>query len=115
MTKDEYVDYIKSTFITVGRKSVMGALTAQFPILTNPFFNKVVDLIVEKVITVLVNAGEMQVFFWYTDFRVANQSEAFVEAAKANKIAQESGTPEEKKRAEENLMVAFRTFAKFTT
>jgi hypothetical protein len=114
MTKDEYVEYVKSTFITMGRKSVMTALTVQFPILANPFLNKIVELVVSKIVTIIVVAAEMQAFFFYTDFRVAKQSEEYIAAALANKKAQESGTPEEKKIAEENLINIFRTFAKFT-
>lgn len=113
MTKDDYVAYVKSTFITLSKRAIITWLSSLFPFLLNPFFAKVLELVAGKIASVIAMYGEMQAFFFYTDFRVGKQSDEFIEAAKANDEAQKNGTPEEKKNAEEKLINAFRTFAKF--
>jgi hypothetical protein len=114
MTRDEYVESIKSAFVTVGSKGVIGVLAAQVPFFGAGFGYKLADFIIKFVLEKVVALAEMQVFFMYIDMRTAAQAEEFIKAANENRKAQESGTPEEKKNAESNLINKFRDFAKFT-
>lgn len=112
MTRDEYVESIKSAFVTLGTKGVYGVLCVYVPFFKLPIIGWLTEAIIKKIISTVVDLGEMQAFFWYIDMRTSEQGAAFENAAKENRKAQESGTPEEKKRAEENLINTFRDFAK---
>lgn len=114
MTRDDYVNGIKSAFVTLGNRAAMTFLTAQFPILLNPILNKIVSYFVNMLIESLVNEAEMQAFFIYIDVRTSEQGREFGDAALANAKAQKSGTSKEKADAEKILIDRFRALAKLT-
>lgn len=113
MTRDEYVESIKSAFKTVGSKGVYAALVAAVPFFGLPVIGTVTRFIIDQVIAKLVDLAEMEIFFVYIDLRTAEQRETFESAARANWIAQQAGSPEEKANAEAKLIASFRSFAKF--
>lgn len=92
----------------------MSGFLANFPFFAHPFLNKILEMFVDKAMVFLVTDAEMRVFFVYIDLRVGSQKASFDEAARENYIAQQSGTPEEKKRAEEKLCKAFAALAVLT-
>ena len=108
MTNQEYVDMLKSSLLTSLKKIVMELIVKKLPFLGNFFFNPFVSLIVGKILTMAIESAEMGAFFLYTDMRVTQQGRAYEAAAVANKIAQQSGTPAQKKLAEENLIKCLR-------
>ena len=114
MTRDEYVASIKSSFVTLGTKAAMGYLVTQMPFIAEPIMYKLVETLVYEMMTKVVNGGELAIFFQYTDFRVNQQGNAFVQAALKNHQAQLSGTEEEKQRAETELIDRFAEFASLT-
>ena len=111
MTRQEYVTLMKETFVTLGVKAVMSELTSKWSFFALPFFNPLTKLAVEWVVKFLAKHGETAAFFLYIDMRVGEQAKDFEAAAIKNFIAQKTGTPEEKKRAEENLKLKFTAFA----
>lgn len=113
-SRDEYVDSVKRSFIAIGKDAVMKELLLKVPFLSLPVLNPFAALIVTWILTNIVNMTETGIFFLYIDMRVNSQAKEFEEAAYANRIAQMSGTPEEKKRAEHNLKVAFTKFIRLT-
>lgn len=114
MTRDDYVEGIKSAFTTLGNRVAMTFLTTQFPILLNPILNKIVAYFVNLVIESMVNHAEMQAFFIYIDLRTSEQGRDFGEAAIKNAKAQKSGSQKEKDAAEKDLINKFRALAKLT-
>lgn len=110
-SRDTYVASIKSAFVTLGVKTVMGFLTVEIPFLASPIIQPIVQWFVEMIINRIVDAGEMQAFFFYIDTRVDKQGKEFEAAAYANFEAQKNGTPEQKQAAKEDLMRKFKSFA----
>ena len=113
MNFDQYVDLIKSTAVSTGKKAVMSYLSTRFSFMALPIVNPLVSMFVGYVIEVAIIKTELGAFFLYTDFRVDAQGIEFLEAAARNQQAQQSGNEQEKKDAEQNLMDKFRSFAKF--
>lgn len=115
MTREEYLNSIKSAVLELGKKEVMTFLMTQAPKFFGNFLvNPIVGLIINWVLTILIEKTEIAVFFLYTDIRTNKQASEFVDAAYANHQAQLNGTPEEKLNAENNLMEKFKLFASIT-
>jgi hypothetical protein len=92
----------------------MQFLVAKIPFLALPIINPIVGFIVGYVLQIAIKQTEMGAFFLYIDTRTNKQGVAFMESAIKNRIAQQSGTAEEKINAEKNLIDSFRSFVKFT-
>jgi len=114
MTRTEYVTLMKETFVTLGVRAVMSELVSKWSFFALPFFNPLTKLAVEWVVKFLAKYGETAAFFLYIDMRVGEQAKDFEAAAMANFMAQKTGTPAEKKRAEENLKRTFTEFVMLT-
>lgn len=114
LTRDEYVGSIKSAIKEAGKTLVLQILKSRLPFLANPVLSPVVSYFVGQVLMILVDATEFGAFIIYTDIRTSKQGKDFVLAANRNRIAQESGTPEEKESAKKELMDSFRKFAVLT-
>lgn len=114
MTQQQYVDLIKSALLTATRKAVMDYLVAQIPFLGWAFVNPIVGMIVDQILSIVFQQTELAAFFFYIDFRTVAQGKDFENAAVANQTAQTNGTPEQKAKAEQDLITAFRAFAKLT-
>jgi len=114
-SRDEYVDSVKRSFITLGKDAVMRELLKKVPFLSLPVVNPFAVLIVTWILTKVTEMTETGIFFLYIDMRVNSQAKEFEAAAYANRIAQISGTAEEKKRAEHNLKIAFTKFIRLTS
>lgn len=120
-TRAEYVEIIKSAFFQMGLKVAKEKLFSFLPkFLTSGIigvlFNPFVNLIIEKTLSAIIESAEMLAFFAYIDLRTSRQGREFYEAAKANRDIQRSeATPEEKINAENNLKLAFKNLAKWTT
>jgi hypothetical protein len=107
-THQQYVDSIKESAVSMGKKSLVAYLTKKAPFLFVPVIGPVVSLILGKVVEILVRETEYAIFFQYIDMRVDSQGRAFSEAARKNAEAQRSGTPEQKASAEKELIEKFR-------
>ena len=115
LSRDDYVEIIKSSFVTFGVKILMAEAVSAVPFLAWPFFNPITKMAVEWAVTKLVTSGETAAFFLFIDMRVGKQAKGFEQAAIENAVAQLKGTAEEKKNAEQNLKIAFRDFIRITT
>lgn len=115
MTRDEYAENVKSAFISIGTKGIYTALVSSMPFFKLPIIGAIAEFLIRKTVSTLVNLTEMQMFFIYIDMRTADQAKDFELAAINNRKAQESGTEEEKKIAEKNLINSFRVFAKLSS
>lgn len=117
-TRDEYVELIKSTALSAGKKAVMQIIIKQFPSLASGFLGTVVTPIIGMFVGFILEAAirqtEMGIFFLYIDLRTSAQGRDFEKFARANFEAQKNGTPEQKARAEKELINSFRALAKFT-
>lgn len=114
MKHSEYVEVIKKTATDLAVKLFLEVLLKEVPFLFWGPFGPLTKAIVTKVVTIVYNKGEMAVFFKYIDMRVDKQGTNFSEAAIRNHIAQQSGTPDEKLKAEADLIIAFKSFAKLS-
>jgi hypothetical protein len=111
VSHQEYVDAIKNTAVSTGKKVLIEYLTKQFPYLFIPVLGPVVSFVIGKLVEILVRETEFAIFFKYIDLRVDSQGRAFSQAAMNNYDAQKNGTPEEIKKAELELIDKFRKFA----
>ncbi len=117
--RDAYVEFLKSTALSIGKKAVIEWLVAQLPAalvtgLIGSIFTPILGFAVGKILEVAINETEIGAFFLYIDLRTSAQGRAFESAAQTNLDKQKSGTPEEKAQAEKELVDAFRAFIKFT-
>lgn len=92
----------------------MQYLVAKLPFLALPVINPIAGFIVGYVLKIAIRETEMGAFFLYIDTRTNKQGVAFIDAAIANRVAQETGSLEEKANAEQRLIDSFRAFVKFT-
>lgn len=114
-TRDEYVNSLKQSFITIGKDAVMRLLIQKIPFFSLPFFNPLAAMAVGWVVKQLAVGAETGAFFLYIDMRVSAQAKDFELAAYANRQAQLTGTPEEKARAAKVLKIAFAKFVRLTS
>lgn len=106
----EYVDALKKSAVSTGKKALISYLSKKLPFLFIPVIGPIVGLLLGKVVEILVQETEFAIFFVYTDMRVDAQGRAFSNAAMRNYHAQTNGTPEEKLAAEKELIDKFRAF-----
>lgn len=114
MTRDQYVEALKSAALDMGRKLVMDWLVAQLPWIAWKIPNVIAGFVVSQVLKIAIRETEFGLFFLYIDLRTSSQGRSFEAAALRNREAQTKGTPEEKARAEAELISSFRAFVKFT-
>jgi hypothetical protein len=114
VTRDEYVEMIKSAALTAGKKAVMQKLVAKIPFLSVPLINPIIGYIAGLVLETAIRETEMGLFFLYVDLRLNAQAKDFEAAALKNMKAQMSGSDDEKKIAEKELIDSFRAFVKFS-
>jgi hypothetical protein len=107
MTRDEYVEFLKSSALDIGKRVVMKTLASQVPLFAGGFPAWVAGLIVGKVLTVLIQNSEFAAFFLYIDIRTNQQGAAFEKAAKDWYFA----SPEEKVQYEAAYLDSFYRFA----
>lgn len=112
--RQEYIDAVKSSFVSLAKKQVILALVKQFAFLAWGPAAPLLSILVEKILTIAVNSTETGIFFMYVDFRVSQQSRDFSKAALENYQIQISGTQEEKNEAEKKLIKTFDDFVKFS-
>lgn len=115
MTRDEYVELIKSYALSFGTKAVLKVLVSKIPWLAGSIINPILGFIVEKVLQVFIYEAETRIFFAYTDLRCDAQGRAFVEAVKQKQEILLNGTEEQKREAEEKVKLAFKSLVKLTS
>lgn len=114
MNRDDYVAALKTAAISIGKKAVMSRLLALSPFFGLAFVNPIVALIVEKILTIAIQQGELGAFFLYIDTRTSIQGKEFEMAAFANEAIKKKGTKEEVQHAEEYLVSTFRSFVRLS-
>lgn len=110
-SRDDYVDALKSSFVTLGTNAALTALSAEAPWLNLPIIRSIARFFVGRVLRIVADTGETAVFFLYIDIRVNKQAKDFEFAAYANHEAQLNGTKEQKIAAEKLLFEKFVAFA----
>lgn len=112
--RDEYVKGLKSAAASLGTNALYAALCAEVPIFANPFLGFFAKQIISEALEFLLDKTEFGAFFIFIDLRVNQQGRAFYEAAVANQKAKLGGSPEEKARAEKQLLESFRALVVLT-
>lgn len=107
MTRDEYVAFLKSSALEIGKRAVLKSLASQVPLFSGGFPAWVAGLIVGKVLEVLIQQSEFGAFFLYIDIRTNFQGQKFEEAA----LAWYNASPEEKGKYEKEYLDSFYKFA----
>lgn len=113
--RDDYIKAIKKAFVTVGQTLAMSYITAQVPPLGLPIIRQIVSWCIGKVLVYLTDSTELGAYFIYTDFRVNSQGNDFIAAALNNHRIQQTGSAEEKKASEKELMQKFADFARISS
>ena len=115
MTRQEYVDIIKTAAETAGKKWVMEWLVSKIPFIGFSFPHAIVGWVVGKVLWIAIQKTELGAFFLFVDFRTSAQGRQFLSSAIENRDAQQSNDKEAKKRAEEKVINDARTLIKFAS
>lgn len=116
MTKQEYVDYVKTLFVSAAKNWFKGYIVTLLPFLSKSIFNPVytaVMYLAEKAFIAMADAAELKVFFYFIDMRVKGQESSFNDAGIEFYEAKKSGDPERIKNAEKKFIEAFSKFADF--
>jgi hypothetical protein len=114
MTRDEYVETIKQAALATGTNLVMAAIIGAQPIMGTPILKAIAQWVVSKILNIAILKTELGAFFLYIDFRTSAQGRAFFDAAIKNKLAQKSGSEQEKRDAEKAVIDSFRALVKFS-
>ncbi len=110
---DQVIEDLKSQLINIGTKGVMTYLMTQSPFFSIPIIKLLVSSIVKSVIEITVRYTELGAYFIYVDTFTEAQVEALKASMLVNKLAQESGDNEAKKKAENDLVASARAIIKF--
>lgn len=118
-SRDEYVELLKSTALSMGKQAVLKILLPQLPAaLTKGFvgalLNPLLGFLVGKALEIAIRETEIGAFFLYIDLRTSAQGKAFEAQMRANLEAQKSGDPAKIAQAEKELINAFKAFVKLT-
>lgn len=92
----------------------MTYLITRIPFLSLGPVNSLLALFLTKLIGIILDQTELSLFIGYIDIRTNKQGNDFIQAAINNQKIQQSGSVEEKKKAEEELIEKFRLFARFS-
>ena len=114
-TRDDYVEAIKSSFVTLGTKAAFTALVVEAPWMNLPIVRSIIQFIIEKILKIVATQGETAAFFLYIDTRVNDQANEFELASYANREAQTNGTKEQKDAAEKLLVEKFSNFVRLSS
>jgi hypothetical protein len=109
-THAEYVEALKSSAISTGKKVLIGAVSKKLPFLFLPVLGPIVSFLLGKVVEILVQETEFAIYFKYIDLRVDKQGREFSEAAMRNFNAQKSGDADAKAQSEKELIEKFKAF-----
>ena len=115
MKHSEYVEVIKKTALDAGKKLLLGELLKRVPFLFWGPLGAVTSLLVTKCLEILIQQTEFGIFFLYIDMRTDQQGKEFSSTAMKNYQIQQHGTPDEKKKSEEELIKAFKSFVRLST
>lgn len=108
MTNEEMVSLAKEKFTTAAEVAINAAITASpLAILETPPWSLLTHEAVNWVSTAITKDIELAVFFTYINFNVNSEGHDFIQAVLQNKLAQQSGTQDEKNMAQKNLENAF--------
>lgn len=110
-THQEYIDAIKKSAVTTGTKALLAVLLKKAPYLFIPVVGPITSLLVGKLVEILIQSTEFEVYFKYIDLRVDAQGRDFSEVALDNFQIQQTGTADEKRKIEKELIEKFKTFA----
>ena len=113
MTLDDHISTIKSSLQSLLVNVAMVKIASVMPLPT-PVRN-IVESLISRVIGFFLDQTELKAFFVYTDFRTSKQGNEFYQAAINNQRAQQEGTDEEKRLAEEDLIKSFNSLVKLTS
>lgn len=102
-TRDAYVATLKSAFVSLGTKGLVGLINGAAPWTMNPLVDFILQHILDKILSEIADLAEIQAFFIYVDFRVGKQGTDFFAAAKNYQKAK-LGTPKEKADAQKILI-----------
>lgn len=114
MTHQEEVDALKGAFKNMGVQVVMAYLTTVGPWVQFPVVKQIVQWIVGFVLSAAIDKTELGLFFLYIDVRSSTQGKEFAAAALRNREAQQNGTPEERAKAEADLIQYFRALVRLS-
>lgn len=103
--RDQYANNLKAAVVRMSTESVLAGLTAEVPVLLNPFLRFITKEALEALLNFLVNRGEMAAFFMYVDLRTNQQGRNFYDSV-VN--WQKATTPEEKAKREKEFKLRFR-------
>jgi len=118
-SRDEYVELLKSTALSMGKDAVLKILLAQLPAkmvtgFWGAMINPILGLLVQRTLEIAIRETAIGAFFLYIDMRTSAQGRDFEKAAAHNVLVQLTGTEEEKARAEKELINRFRSLIKLT-
>ena len=106
MKHSEYVSIVQSYGTKALKNVLMKWAVSQLPFLASGPWNFLLVKLATKIATEVVEEAEMRVFFEYVDFRTDAQAKDFEAAMLKNHIAQQTGTEDEKIKAEAELVLA---------
>lgn len=104
----EIIEQLQKAAIKIGTEEVMRYLVSQSPWMGYAVINPIIGLIVGFVLKVAVEKTSLGVKFMLIDHATAREANDFATAAEQNILAQVNGTPEQKKAAQDALIVAAR-------
>lgn len=104
------MDAIKKSAVSTGKKVLIKTVAAKLPFLFVPIVGPITTLLLGKIVEILVNETEFALYFKYIDLRVDAQGRSFSEAVVRNYQAQQNGSPDEKAKAEKELIKSFKSF-----
>ncbi len=110
MKHSEYVSIVQSYGAKALKNVLLKVAIKQLPFLASGPWNYLLVKLASKIAEVAAQEAEMRLFFSYVDFRTDSQAKDFEAAMIKNHIAQQTGTEDEKKKAEAELVVALNKF-----
>lgn len=114
MKHSDYVNIIEGFGKKTLTEALIKAVVKHLPFFTTGPFNYLLVKIATKLIETMIEEGEVRIFFKFIDFRTDAQAKDFEAAMLRNHTMQQIGTPDEKKKAELELVDALNKLVHLT-
>lgn len=113
MAKEEVVKPLRDTLLNIALSSIMTYLKVQFPFFNLPIIRNITELIISKILSIAFDETELGIYILMIRHTTSKEAQRFEIAVFKHKEAILRGTDEDKEKAREELLSAFRDLVKF--
>lgn len=105
---NEIIEQLRAAAVEIAKREVVNYLVSQMPFFGWVLIKPITGLVVGVVVDVLITKTALGVKFLQIDYQVNQEVRDFMKAAELNQKTQATGTPEQKKATQDEVIKAAR-------